>query len=76
VLGYLAARRDRAPRLFGLALALLALILVQLGVGELQWRTELPWGVVLVHIALAAAIWVATVALATLLWRPLRVLVN
>jgi cytochrome c oxidase assembly protein subunit 15 len=76
VLGYLAARRERAPRLFALALALFALILVQLGVGELQWRTELPWGVVLVHIAIAAAIWVATVALATLFWRPLRVLVN
>jgi heme a synthase len=74
VLGYLAARRERSPRLFALALGLLGLILVQMAVGELQWRTELPWGVVLVHVGLAASIWVATVALATLFWRPLRVL--
>ena len=30
-------------------------------VGELQWRTELPWWLVLVHVALAAGIWAATV---------------
>ena len=71
VLGYLAARRERAPRLFRLALGLLALLLVQMAVGELQRRTELPPGVARVHVAPAAAIWVVTVALATLLWRPL-----
>jgi cytochrome c oxidase assembly protein subunit 15 len=72
VLGYLAARRERSPRLFALALGLLGLVLVQMAVGEVQWRTELPWGVVVVHVGLAASIWVATVALTTLLWRPLR----
>jgi heme a synthase len=71
-LGYLAARRDRAPRLFGAGLAVLALLLVQMGIGELQWRTHLPWGVVLAHVALAAAVWAGTVALAVLIWRPLR----
>ena len=71
-LGYLAARRDRAPRLFRAALAVLALLLVQMGIGELQWRTHLPWGVVLLHVALAAAVWAGTVALAILIWRPLR----
>ncbi|MGH3104144.1 MAG: COX15/CtaA family protein [Gaiellaceae bacterium] len=70
VLGYLAARRARAPRLFALALGLLGLILVQMAVGETQWRTELPWGVVLVHVGLAAAIWAWTVVLVTLFWRP------
>jgi cytochrome c oxidase assembly protein subunit 15 len=74
LLGYLAARRDRSPRLFALTLGLLALILVQMAVGEVQWRTELPWGIVVVHVALAGAIWVGTVAVATLLWRPLRLL--
>jgi heme a synthase len=74
VLGYLAARRERSPRLFALALGLLALVLVQMAVGEVQWRTQLPWGVVLVHVGLAASIWVATVVLATLFWRPLRAL--
>jgi cytochrome c oxidase assembly protein subunit 15 len=71
-LGYLAARRDRAPRLFIAALGLLALLLVQMAIGEIQWRTHLPWGVVLVHVALAAAVWAGTVALAVLIWRPLR----
>jgi heme a synthase len=71
-LGYLAARRDRAPRLFRAALAVFALLLVQMGIGELQWRTHLPWGVVLAHVALAAAVWAGTVALAVLIWRPLR----
>lgn len=71
-LGYLAARRERSPRLFVLACGVLALLLVQMGVGELQWRTHLPWGVVLLHVILAASVWAATVALATLFARPLR----
>ncbi|MFL5966111.1 MAG: COX15/CtaA family protein [Gaiellaceae bacterium] len=71
-LGYLAARRERSPRLFVLAVAVFALLLVQMGVGELQWRTHLPWGVVLVHVVLAGTLWAATVALATLFARPLR----
>ena len=74
VLGYLAARRERASALFRLALALLGLILVQMAVGEIQWRTELPWPVVLVHVALAGAIWATTVALAALFWRPVAAL--
>jgi len=70
--GYLAARRDRSPRLFKLALGVGALLLVQMGVGELQWRTHLPWGVVLVHVVLATTVWAGVVALATLFLRPLR----
>jgi cytochrome c oxidase assembly protein subunit 15 len=69
-LGYLASRRDRAPRLFNLAAAVFALLLVQMGLGELQWRTHLPWGLVLAHVFLAATVWVGTVALATLFFRP------
>jgi heme A synthase len=68
--GYLAARRDRAPRLFALAVAVLLVLLAQMGLGELQWRTHLPWGLVLVHVFLAATVWIGTVALATLFWRP------
>jgi heme a synthase len=71
-LGYLAARRERSPRLFGLGLVVLALLLVQMAIGEVQWRTHLPWGVVLVHVLLAATVWGGTVALATLFARPLR----
>ena len=69
-LGYLASRRDRAPRLFKLAAAVFALLLAQMGLGELQWRTHLPWGLVLAHVFLAATVWVGTVALATLFFRP------
>jgi heme a synthase len=71
-LGYLAARRERSPRLFVFGVTVLALLLVQMGVGELQWRTHLPWGVVLVHVVLAATVWASVVALATLFVRPLR----
>jgi cytochrome c oxidase assembly protein subunit 15 len=68
VLGLLAARRSLAPRVFRLALTLLSVLLVQMAVGELQWRLELPWGIVAVHIALAAAVWSLTVALVSALW--------
>lgn len=70
VLGVLAARRQLAPRLFRFALALLGVLLVQMAVGELQWRLELPWGIVAVHVALAAAVWALTVVLVYMLWRP------
>ena len=70
VLGLLAARRRLAPRLFRFALALLVVLLVQMAVGEFQWRLELPWGIVAVHVALAAAVWALTVALVHMLWRP------
>lgn len=68
--GYLAARRELAPRLFRLAVGLLVLLLVQMGLGELQWRTHLPWGLVLVHVAFAAAVWAGAVAVTALLFRP------
>lgn len=69
-LGYLAARRDRSPRLFAFGVGVFVLLLAQMGLGELQWRTELPWGLVLAHVFLAAAVWVGIVALATLFFRP------
>jgi heme a synthase len=71
-LGYLTARRTRVPLLFRAALGLLGLVLVQMAVGEIQYRTHLPWWLVLVHVALASALWAGTVALATLFWSPHR----
>jgi heme a synthase len=68
VLGLLAARRSLAPHVFRLALVLLGVLLVQMAVGELQWRLELPWGIVALHVALAAAVWSLTVALVSALW--------
>ena len=71
-IGYLAAYRERSPKLFRIALLTLGLLIVQMGVGELQWRTKLPWELVLVHVALAAAVWAGTVTLAALFFRPPR----
>jgi heme a synthase len=70
VLGLLAARRQLAPRLLRFALVLLGVLVLQMAVGELQWRLELPWGIVAVHVGLAAAVWALTVALVYMLWRP------
>ena len=69
--GYLFARRAEAPLLLRAALGLVVLVLVQMGIGELQYRAELPWWLVLVHVAVAASVWVGCVALATQLVRPL-----
>jgi heme a synthase len=71
-IGYLAARRERSPRLFVLAVTVGALLLVQMGLGELQYRTHLPWGLVLVHVLVAATVWAGVIALATVFHRPLR----
>jgi heme a synthase len=72
VLGYLVARRTLSARLFRFSLLLLGVLIAQMAVGELQWRLELPWGIVAFHVALAAAVWALTVALAAMLWRPPR----
>jgi cytochrome c oxidase assembly protein subunit 15 len=69
-LGYLAAHRDRSRRLFAFAIAVFVLVLAQMGLGELQWQTQLPWGLVLVHVFLAATVWVGVLALTTLFFRP------
>jgi len=65
--------RQRAafPGLLRVGLLLATLLVAQGIVGETQWRTRLPWGLVLVHVALAAAVWAVSVALATLTFRPL-----
>ncbi|HYY64993.1 MAG TPA: COX15/CtaA family protein [Gaiellaceae bacterium] len=70
LLGYLAARRSAAPRLFLAALAVLGVVLVQVGLGELQYRLHLPWYLVLVHVAVASTAWAAIVALVFAFWRP------
>ena len=70
LLGYLAARRSRAPRLFRAAIAVLAVLLVQVALGELQYRLHLPWYLVLLHVAVAATAWPGIVALVFALWRP------
>ena len=58
----LAADRFRTELAF--AAAILAVLVTQMVIGEIQWRTELPWGLVLVHVALGTAVWAGVVALA------------
>jgi cytochrome c oxidase assembly protein subunit 15 len=71
ILGYLAARRQRSPRLFAAAVAVLVLLGAQMAIGETQYRTHLPWALVLAHVAAGAAVWVGLVALAASFWRPI-----
>jgi cytochrome c oxidase assembly protein subunit 15 len=52
------------------AYVLVAVVLAQMLVGEVQWRSSLPWWLVLVHVSLATAIWSVTVWLVALLRRP------
>ena len=71
----LAAALLRRRSAFGfesaLAVAVLAALLVQMVVGETQWRNQLPWTLVLVHVVLATAVWAGVVALAVRLSRRL-----
>ena len=69
LLGYLVRHRARVGVLLPVALGLLGLLLVQMAVGEIQWRNELPWWLVLVHVVLAGGVWAWTVGLAAALWR-------
>ncbi len=71
LLGYLFARRATARPYFVATTGLTGLILVQMALGDIQYRTHLPWWLVLVHVAVAATVWSWTVALVTLMWRPL-----
>jgi cytochrome c oxidase assembly protein subunit 15 len=61
----LAWARPRPPGELWLAGGVLGVLLVQMAIGEIQWRTELPWGLVLVHVALGTTVWAGVVALAT-----------
>jgi cytochrome c oxidase assembly protein subunit 15 len=70
VLGYLASQRGRWRRLFALGLGVFGLLLAQMALGEIQYRTHLPWPLVLVHVGLAGAVWGLLVAFVTVLWRP------
>ena len=73
VLGWLLWRiRDRYPGLVSLWIGLLLVLVAQAIVGEVQYRNALPWGLVLVHVILAASIWAFSLALAFSLWRPPR----
>jgi cytochrome c oxidase assembly protein subunit 15 len=64
LLALLVAERRRARVELGLAFAVLGLLLVQMAIGEVQWREALPWGLVLLHVTVATGVWVLLVTLA------------
>jgi len=51
---------------------LLAILAAQMAIGEIQYRTygEVPWGVVVLHVVAAAALFAWTVGVVARLWRP------
>jgi cytochrome c oxidase assembly protein subunit 15 len=62
--------RAACPGLLRIWGGLLVVLVAQAILGEVQYRNALPWGLVLVHVALAASIWAFSLALAFTLWRP------
>ncbi|MDH4102296.1 MAG: COX15/CtaA family protein [Thermoleophilia bacterium] len=62
--------RHSYPGIVRLWSFLLVALVAQAVLGEVQYRSALPWGLVLVHVFLAAMIWTLSLALAYVLWRP------
>ena len=60
----------RRSRFLRGCVGLLALSLLQMTIGEIQYRTELPWWLVLVHVGVAASVWGWAVGLVYSFWRP------
>jgi cytochrome c oxidase assembly protein subunit 15 len=69
-LAYLWRNRARWPGLYRAGLVVFGLLLVQMAIGELQYRTKLPWWLVLAHVVAGTAVWAGIVALAALFRRP------
>ena len=65
-------RRALYPWLLRGCAGLLAILAVQMTIGEVQYRTygDVPWWLVLLHVATAAMLVAWTVGLAGRLWRP------
>lgn len=67
---FLWRNRSELPGVFRIWGAALAVLVTQMILGEIQYRNALPWGLVLVHVFLAATIWSLSVVIAYVLWRP------
>jgi heme a synthase len=67
-------KRARWPWLIRACAGLLAILLVQMGIGEWQYRRYgvIPWWAVVAHVAIAALLFAWTVGLVARLWRPVR----
>ncbi len=67
-------KRARWPWLVRACAGLLVILLVQMGIGEWQYRRYgvIPWWAVVAHVAIAALLFAWTVGLVARLWRPVR----
>jgi cytochrome c oxidase assembly protein subunit 15 len=67
-------RRRAYPWLVRGCVGLLLILAAQMAIGEVQYRTygDVPWWLVLLHVATAATLVGWTVGLAARLWRPVR----
>lgn len=70
LLAVLVWKRVTAPRLLASASGLLGLLAGQMVLGEIQYRTGLPWWQVVIHVSISAAVWAWTGWLALALFRP------
>jgi cytochrome c oxidase assembly protein subunit 15 len=61
--------RREHRRAFHTTLRLVAVLAAQAILGLVQYHEHLPWGLVLLHVGLATALWTGSVALAATLWR-------
>ena len=70
--GWAWLNRARFPWLLRGCAGLLAILLVQMAIGETQYRTygTVPWWLVLMHVVVAAALFGWTIGLVARLWRP------
>ncbi len=66
---WLYRERPTDPRAGRAAKVFLALLAIQITIGEVQFRNGLPWQVVLVHVAVSALVWMSGLTLA---WRVAR----
>ena len=71
--GWAWLRREESPWLLRGCAGLLAILLVQMGIGEAQYRTygSVPWWVVVIHVTMGALLFAWTVGLAARIWRPI-----
>jgi cytochrome c oxidase assembly protein subunit 15 len=62
--------RARYPWLPRASAILFLLLGLQMAIGEIQYRNQLPWWLVLIHVTMAAVVFAWTVGLVARLWRP------
>lgn len=71
IVGVFVWRRRDERGLLVPALWFIPFFIAQVVVGEVQWRNQLPWEVVLAHVTIAGVVWGIGVAIAWRLARPI-----